>query len=143
MPRDKEGSIRKVFMLPADLIDRITTFQREMGLPSEVEAVRRLLEDALRHRDGWWEITERFRQKLAEVRTLADATREVLVGHPSISSISLDRRKLTFSMMTGETIEAHPNGKIEVRDPSGKTLVEAMSFKFDNEGHIQNLEMPF
>ena len=54
MPRDKTGSVRKVYMLPEDLVERIAAYQHKTSISSEVEAVRRLLDDGLKHRDDWW-----------------------------------------------------------------------------------------
>lgn len=38
---------RRVYVLPAELVDRIRAYGHETGCRSEVEAARRLLDDAL------------------------------------------------------------------------------------------------
>ena len=43
----REGTERRVYVLPAELVERIRSFQRDERLPSETEAARQLLELAL------------------------------------------------------------------------------------------------
>ncbi|NEJ21044.1 hypothetical protein GR247_12800 [Rhizobium leguminosarum] len=142
MPREKEGFVRKVFMLPADLVERIAGYQRQAQLTSEVEAVRRLLEEALKYRDDWWSLTQRFREQLASVRSLSEAARETLVGHPLITNIAFNRDSLEFTLSSGETVTASATGEIAIFR-SGKPLLDAPKFEFDEDGTVKNSYLPF
>lgn len=89
-------NIRRVYALPAEMVDRITQFQQEKGLNSEVEAVRRLLDEALKSRDDMTKIINRFLSRLGRTRSTADAARDVLVGHPKVHSITFDGDDVIF-----------------------------------------------
>lgn len=143
MPRDKPGTQRKVFMLPTELVERIASYQAEAGMPSEVEAVRRLLDDALKYRDDWRSLTERFRTKLAESRVLSDAARETLVGHPLVATMAFNRTSLTFTMTTGETITVEATGEVTGRDNYDREFLQAPPFKLDDQGRVTNYHLPF
>ena len=44
-----EPTVRRVYVLPRDLVKRIHEYGYDAGHPSEVSAVRELLETAIRH----------------------------------------------------------------------------------------------
>jgi len=81
---------RRVYALPTEMVDRIVAYQKERGLASEVEAVRRLLDDALKSRDNLERIINRYLSRLGQYKVHADAAREVLVGHPLVRSITFN-----------------------------------------------------
>lgn len=143
MPRDKPGTQRKVFMLPTELVERVAAYQAEAGMRSEVEAVRRLLDDALKYRDDWRSLTERFRTRLAESRMLAEAARETLVGHPLVATMAFNRNSITFTMTTGETITVEATGEVTGRDSSNREFLQAPPFALDDQGRVTNYELPF
>jgi hypothetical protein len=78
---------RRVYVLPNDLVDRIVAYQNEIGFNSEVEAVRRLLDDALKARDTLQMLVDRFLKRLQSLKIPSEVAKEVLVGHPLISEI--------------------------------------------------------
>lgn len=141
MPRDKAGTVRKVFMLPDDLVERIAAYQHKLGIPSEVEAVRRLLDDGLKYRDDWWSLANRFRRHLAESRSLREAARDTLVDHPMITSMGFSNDSLEYTMSTGEQVQALADGSMQVRSKSGDDQVPP--FEFDANGKIANPDLPF
>ena len=98
MAGGKEPTQRRVYVLPSELVDRIVEFQTEKGLPSEVEAVRRLLDEALKHRDTESTVIRRFLSRLDNIRITSEVARDVLVGHPLITEVSFGRDNVTFSM---------------------------------------------
>jgi hypothetical protein len=51
-PKKAEEASRRVYMLPRSLVQRIHEYGYEQGHPSEVSAVRELLETALAARSG-------------------------------------------------------------------------------------------
>lgn len=98
---DDESPIskRRVYDLPTDLVDRITAFQRDKKLPSEVEAVRRLLDEALLHRDSAMSLLNRFSKRLKVDGMPASVAKDILVGHPLIEEIGFpDLSSVTFQM---------------------------------------------
>lgn len=96
---DTPASKRRVYDLPTELVDRITAFQREKKLPSEVEAVRRLLDEALLHRDSAISLLIRFSERLKGDGMPASVAKDVLVGHPLIEEIGFpDLNSVTFQM---------------------------------------------
>src|SRR6476646_673720 len=110
----KEKTHRRVYVLPAELVDRIVAFQKEVGLSSEVEAARRLLDGALKSRDTYTTLITRFRSRLTETRIPAEIAKDVLVGHPLVDRISFREDYLEFVMKDGLEITIWTNGKYHV-----------------------------
>ncbi|MBE0559925.1 MAG: hypothetical protein IH622_03705 [Ochrobactrum anthropi] len=122
MADDKEKTQRRVYVLPTDLVERIVAYQQDMGLPSEVEAARRLLDEALMRRDDWRAITNRFLEKLKETRVMSDIAKDILVGHPLVSQVRMDPGTIKFDLTSGETIEITNNGLVTATDNYGQNL---------------------
>lgn len=132
MADDKEKTQRRVYVLPTELVERIVAYQNDMGLPSEVEAARRLLDEALKYRDDWITIARRFQAKLKETRFLTDIAKEVLMGHPLVSDIGIKGGRITFDLVTGEHLNATETGEVYVRDKHGRETF------LDKDGVHQN-----
>jgi hypothetical protein len=121
-PEDKDKPQRRVYVLPAELVDRIVEFQQKMGIGSEVEAARRLLDEALKHRDDARAITNRFQARLKETKIMSDITRDVLIGHPLLSSVSMDQSNMIkFSLKTGDRVVIYDNGRAEITNEYNET----------------------
>lgn len=88
--------VRRVYALPQELADRIVEYQKEKGLPSEVEAARRLLDEALKSRDDMTKIINRFLSKLSTTRIASEVAKDVIVGHPLVESLSFDQNGIQF-----------------------------------------------
>ena len=116
MSTDKDKSQRRVYVLPNDLVERIVAFQNEMGIASEVEAARRLLDEALMRRDDWRSITRRFIEKLSETRVLSDIAKDVLIGHPLVTSVHFEPYAVRFNLSSGETVEINGLGGVSATD---------------------------
>ncbi|RUW85128.1 hypothetical protein [Mesorhizobium sp. M1E.F.Ca.ET.063.01.1.1] len=131
MADDKAKTQRRVYVLPVELVDRITAYQTDMGLPSEVDAARKLLDDALNRRDTAQSITRRFQERLKDTRVLADVARDVLIGHPLLSTLSMGSNQITFTLTTGDKVVVRVDGtaSIEDREQSGVHL--------DKEGNVE------
>lgn len=115
MAYDKEKNQRKVFILPTELVERVGAFQAETGLMSEAEAVRRLLDEALKARDTYKTLIERFLVRLKEVRFLSDAA-GILLGHPQVTGMQFDKESLTFTLTNGFECKIEANGNWGVWD---------------------------
>lgn len=112
----KEKAQRRVYVLPNDLVERIVAYQEAMGISSEVEAARRLLDEALMRRDDWRSITRRFKEKLAETRVLSDIAKDVLIGHPLVNSVHFETALVRFTLTSGETVEVNSAGGVSATD---------------------------
>jgi hypothetical protein len=114
MPTVKEKTQRRVYVLPAELVERIVAFQNEVGLTSEVEAARRLLDGALKSRDTHSTLIARFRSRLTETRIPAEIAKDVLVGHPLVDRISFRDDRIEFAMKDGIEVTIWTDGKYHV-----------------------------
>lgn len=116
MAREKEKSQRRVYVLPNELVERIVAYQNEMGIQSEVEAARRLLDEALKRRDNWRTITRRFLEKLKQTRVLTDIAGDVLMGHPLVEGMSFAQDAITFKLTSGEEVTIRKDGTMHAED---------------------------
>lgn len=99
-----EPSERRVYVLPSELVQRVREYQEGNGIPSEVEAVRRLLDNALQMRDSVKSLLTKLRQKSANERDIRVLSRDVLAAHPLVRSISIDDVEgLIFRLNNGES----------------------------------------
>lgn len=109
---------RRVYALPADLVERIVEFQKEKGYPSEVEAARRLLDDALKSRDTVDKIISRFMTRLGSLRITTEVAKDVLVGHPLIKSMSFGQDSVSFLMKDDDwQVSINDKGNVTVLMP--------------------------
>ncbi len=117
---DTPKTQRRAYVLPTELVERIEIFQREKGFTSEVEAVRRLLDDALKSRDTLEMIVKRFLDKFRTLKILSEVVKEVLVGHPLIESIHFsDEENIRFTMKDGLDVLISNNGEIYTSPSDG------------------------
>lgn len=115
----KDWTMRRVYVLPTDLVARINSHQKEMGFSSEVEAVRRLLDEALMHRDTMDTIIRRFTKQLGKSLVLSDVVKDVLVGHPLVEEIHQKGDSITFKMTGGVSIQIRRDGKTMIDNGFG------------------------
>lgn len=120
MVKEKETSIRRVYVLPSELVARIVEFQEEKNYPSEVEAVRKLLDEALLHRDTAETIINRFKSRLEGLRMPAEVAKDVLVGHPLVSNISFGRDEIVFELTDGNNYRITDKGDVSYKSTYGR-----------------------
>lgn len=123
MADDKDKGQRRVYVLPTELVERILAYQTDMGLQSEVEAARRLLDEALKRRDDWRLITRRFLERLKETRVLPDIAKDVLMGHPLIQQVSWSDANITFQTTSGETVRIDRDGTVQAENEYQRTML--------------------
>ncbi|MCA0947354.1 hypothetical protein LCM08_20720 [Salipiger pacificus] len=87
---------RRVYELPTELVERIVEFQKDRGLPSEVEAARRLLDQALKSRDTVESLVGRYLAALGPGVEPGEAAGVVLSGHPLVRRISFEDEGIDF-----------------------------------------------
>ncbi len=107
--RDPE---RKVWMLPADLSDRIKAYQQANGIASEVEAARRLLDSALQMRDTVEDILNTLRARHGDEKDLRMLARDVLTNHVLVTEISFSDNELTFGLRNGDYGSLNKKGEM-------------------------------
>jgi hypothetical protein len=120
-PKAKAGTQRRVYVLPDELVNRILEFQVEKGIPSETEAARRLLDDALKSRDSYRTITQRFLDRLKELRIYSEVAREVLAGHPLVENITFQDDMISFRLKDGMNVTISDFG-VRVEDRDGRDI---------------------
>lgn len=128
MAQEKESSQRRVYVLPQELVDRIVAFQRDRGFASEVEAVRKLLDEALLQRDNADLIIQRMEERVRTLRIPSEAAKDVLVGHPLITEIGFEPESVSFTVR-GE----------------GKFLIDSKAdvYEWDSRAKIWQQKLPF
>lgn len=119
MPEGKDKTQRRVYVLPTELVDRIVAYQHQVGLSSEVEAARRLLDDALKQRDTFLTITTKFIEKRNETKSFRDAARDTLADHPLVTNIQFHEDGIRFALKNGMSVLIDSWGSATVYDQSG------------------------
>jgi hypothetical protein len=87
---------------------RIRSYQERIGIASEVEAARRLLNTALAFGDTADIILRRLRDRYDATRNLREAAADALATHPAITSIAFPDGGISFVMRDGTTGEYFP-----------------------------------
>ncbi|RAK27086.1 hypothetical protein C7374_11180 [Falsochrobactrum ovis] len=130
MSKDKEATLRRVYVLPQELVDRIVQFQKEKGYPSEVEAVRKLLDEALLYRDSPDTIIKRFTSRLTTLKMPSEVSKDVLVGHPLVTKISFLSNAVQFKVSSGEEYRIYDTGKVQYYNSFAETWTDYDDFPF-------------
>jgi hypothetical protein len=135
---DNDGTERRVHVLPKELLDRIRAYQSAEGIASEVEAVRRLLNNALQMQDNIRSILKQLRDGYEHERNIRHLANKILSHHALVTSIHYGDNDVTFDMRTDDkgkitrqgvtyiggpdydewTAEPTPSGKHKGREPT-------------------------
>lgn len=130
--KEKDKGQRRVYVLPTELVNRIVAFQEEKNYPSEVEAVRKLLDEALLHRDTAATIIQRFKSRLETLRMPAEVAKDVLVGHPLVSDITFTRDGIIFTLHDNDQYMITESGATSVKRAMSNRWLE-WSAKYDDD----------
>lgn len=123
---DKDGMERRVYVLPADLVDRIKAYQASQGIGSEVEAVRRLIDSALQMRDTVVDILKTLESKFADEKDMRVLARDVLTNHALVTQISFgETGGVTFRVRSGEYGMLDTRGRIYQGDHPDELAIVA------------------
>ena len=82
----------------------------------QVEAARRLLDEALLSRDTIVSIVSRVISQLKSVRSLREAAKEVLASHPLVTRIQYENNELSFGIADGHHAEITERGIVTIKD---------------------------
>lgn len=112
------GLVKVMYVLPAELVQRVEDYKNDVGVSSDDEAVRRLIDDALKHRDTFVTITDRLVSKLSALKSLREAAGYVLANHPLVKSITFNSNNVNFILSNDYSIEVYNDGIAVVYDES-------------------------
>lgn len=110
--QDKDTTVRKIYVLPVDLARRVSRFQTEKGYPSEVEAVRHLLDQALLHYDTEYDLLTRLFDAIHLPTDVMAAVKNIIFGHPLVVDISFQKNIVIFKTVLGEEYRVDIDGDI-------------------------------
>lgn len=142
---DKDGMERRVYVLPADLVDRIKAYQSSQGIGSEVEAVRRLLDSALQMRDTVVDILNTLKSKHSDEKDLRVLARDVLTNHALVTKIIFNDDRVVFQIRAGEYGSIDNKGHIYSGDELEylREVPEVTSWNAPKKGGDLDDEIPF
>lgn len=98
----KDGTERRVYNLPGNLLARLRAFQSGQGIASEAEAVRRLLDSALQMRDSVEDILKSMQKRFEEEKDLRVLASEILTRHALVTQIVFEENAVWFRVKSGE-----------------------------------------
>ena len=98
----KEDTERRIHVLPKELLHRVRAYQNANAIPSEVEAIRRLLNEALQMRDTVEDILQQLHAKWLEEKDLRVLNRDILSTHALIQTVHVTDRLLSFSLRNSD-----------------------------------------
>jgi hypothetical protein len=121
---DNPDMSRKVYLLPNELVDRIHSYQESQGISSEVETVRRLLDEALCTKETAEYMISRIRAALLRTLDIREAA-QLVASYPTVSSITFSDNRFTFSLEDGQGWSIDKSGNASV--------IEAATNRIDEE----------
>lgn len=151
--QEKPTTERRIHVLPVELLDRIRAYQAENNIPSEVEAVRRLLSEALQARDSIDDIMKQVRAYFRQDRDLRAMAKEVLSGHILVSRIDIEDNEVRFGMRNGDAGSIKRDGSMKTGSVSDDGNIwlkndwprayEHSTLDWDSPPSDQDSEVPF
>lgn len=111
---DKDGMERKVYLLPEDLVERIKAYQSDVGLPSEVEAARKLLSEALQARDSLDDVMRQAALYFMKDKDLRSLARDVLTRHILVTRVDIDDHEVRFVLRNLDVGKIDRKGNMEI-----------------------------
>ena len=100
----KDGTERRVYNLPGNLLVRLRAYQTGQGINSEAEAVRRLLDSALQMRDSASDILIMLDNRFSSERDLRVLASEILTRHSLVTEINFEKGYLANLMIILSTL---------------------------------------
>lgn len=112
-----EENQRKIYVLPKELVERISEFQKKNGFSSEVEAVRSLLDKALLSYQTPDDLLHKINNASRSRLELENTIKNYLFGHPLVENISLNKGRYDFTLINDRQYHIDENNKLYERDP--------------------------
>lgn len=121
MASPTDDAQRKIYVLPKELVDRIAKFQRRHGYPSEVEAVRHLLNKALLFSQTPDELISEVVCCLDDARATENMIRDLLMGHPLVATLTIQKNSCFVTLENGDEFQIGRNEQgLKKKLPSGE-----------------------
>ena len=115
-PADSNAAERRVYHLTPDILERLRAYQADNKIPSEVEAVRRLLNVALEMRDTVESILRQLQTRFAEEGDLRVLGSEILARHSLVTKLEFDDDSVWFRMRAGRQGKIDSRGNLYIGD---------------------------
>ncbi|MXV58355.1 MULTISPECIES: hypothetical protein [unclassified Saccharibacter] len=93
---------RRVYLLPKTLLGRIRAYQAKNKIPTEVEAARKLLHQALEGHDTIEDVLYQCREKYKQTKNLRAVLSDILSFHVNVTKIEFIKNGLIFYTKNGE-----------------------------------------
>lgn len=125
MASPTDDAQRKIYVLPKELVERIVKFQKSHRYPSEVEAVRYLLNKALLFSQTPDELMTDVYFYLDDAeddaKAIENMVKDLLMGHPLVSILSIQKNGYFITLENGDEYKIGKNGgMIELKIGTGE-----------------------
>ncbi len=117
-PEKKDGTERRVYNLPANLLLRLRAYQLRQGIASEAEAARRLIDAALQMRDTIDDILQTIKKRYEDERDLRVLASDILAKHALVTGIHFSDGGMWFRLENGDRGMLTHKGKLMHGDSS-------------------------
>lgn len=126
------GFVKVSYVLPKELIERVEKYKTAIGVSSDDEVVRRIIDDFLKKTDEFVDIVGRILDKYKSLRSMREAAGVVLANHPLVLSISFQENNQVYFVFDDPfydriTVELTHWGQVSVKKSDGSL------FKFFKE----------
>ena len=120
MASPTDDAQRKIYVLPKELADRIVKFQRRHRYPSEVEAVRYLLNKALLFSQTPNELmTDVYfclKKAKDDAKAIENIVKDLLMGHPLVSILSIQKNGYFITLENEEEYKISRNKPLPMQN---------------------------
>lgn len=120
MASPTDDAQRKIYVLPKELVERIVNFQKSRRYPSEVEAVRHLLNKGLVFCQTPDELMLEVFSCLINNKSTESIVNGLLVGHPLVASLTIQKNGYFFTLENGDEYKINKNKAVLMKKkPNG------------------------
>lgn len=112
-PGHRPDTERRIHVLPTDLLDKVRGYQKQQKITSEVEAVRRLLTEALQARETIRDILMNMSVSLKSGFDLRSIAKNILSDHTLVKRIDISEMALAFVLRDGAAGEMNHEGHFQ------------------------------
>lgn len=102
-------SERRIYDLSDELLTRLRAYQKRQGIRNETEAARRVLETGLDASEGDEALAQRA-VRAARERGIREGAGPIVVGHPSVTTVSFQPRNIIFETRQGQRFDVSAQG---------------------------------
>lgn len=127
-PTSSVGDFTRVeYVLPNELISKIERFKISIGIPSNDEAVRRIIDNFLKQRDDIVDVIENILTKYKLTKSIREAASIVVANHPLVATVSLGYDGVGFTFNDQEygilTVHITSWGRVSIKKKGGSNFM--------------------